>query len=234
MVAGEAADDAIARARCLPGLRVGLHVVVADGTPVLPAEQIPELVDADGRLSERLWRVGLRAFFDAGARRQLEAEIHAQFDAFRETGLGLDHVNAHHHMHLHPTVNEIVLRVGKDHGVRAVRLPHEPPLREAARVGTALFLAPWVRLLRRRLRRAGLRSNDFLFGLHDSGRMCTERVLEILSRLPDGVSEIFFHPGAGARPDPELEALTSPAVAAAVEASGADLIAYADLEAGGP
>ncbi len=211
MVAGEAAGDAIARARCLPGLRVGLHVVVADGTPVLPAEQIPELVDADGRLSERLWRVGLRAFFDAGARRQLEAGIRAQFAAFRETGLALDHVNAHHHMHLHPTVNEIVLRVG-----------------------TALFLAPWVRLLRRRLRRAGVRSNDFLFGLHDSGRMRTERVLEILSRLPDGVSEIFFHPGAEARPDPELEALTSPAVAAAVEASGADLIAYTDLEAGGP
>jgi hopanoid biosynthesis associated protein HpnK len=229
MVAGEAAGDAIARARWLPGLRVGLHVVVADGAPVLSAEQIPELVDVDGRLSERLWRVGLRVFFDVGARRQLEAEIRAQFDAFRETGLALDHVNAHHHMHLHPTVNEIVLRVGKDHGVDAVRLPDEPPLLEATRVGTALFLAPWVHLLRRRLRRAGVRSNDFLFGLHDSGRMRTERVLEILSRLPDGVSEIFFHPGAEARPDPELEALTSPAVAAAVEASGADLIAYADL-----
>ena len=132
-------------------------------------------------------------------------------------------------MHLHPTVNEIVLRVGKDHGVDAVRLPHEPPLPEAMRLGAALFLAPWVRLLRRRLRRAGVRSNDFLFGLHDSGRMRKERMLEILSGLPDGVSEIFCHTGAQAHPDPELEALTSPAVAAAVEASGADLIAYADL-----
>jgi hopanoid biosynthesis associated protein HpnK len=233
MVAGQAADDAIVRAERLPGLRVGLHVVVAYGAPVLPAEQIPKLVDADGRLSERLWRVGLRAFFDAGARRQLEAEIRAQFDAFRETGLALDHVNAHHHMHLHPTVNEIVLRVGKDHGVHAVRLPNEPPLPGAMRAGAALFLAPWVHLLRRRLRRAGVRSNDFLFGLHDSGRMRTERLLEIVSRLPDGVSEIFFHPGAGTPPDAELEALTSSAVAAAVEASGADLIAYADLEAQG-
>jgi hopanoid biosynthesis associated protein HpnK len=229
MVAGAAADDAIARARRLPDLRVGLHVVVADGAPVLPPEQIPELVDAGGRLSDRLWRVGLRLFFHAGARRQLEAEIRAQFDAFRETGLALDHVNAHHHMHLHPTVSEIVLRVGEDYGVDAVRLPHEPPLPEAARVGTALFLGPWVRLLRRRLRRAGVRSNDFLYGLHDSGRMGTERVLEIVSRLPEGASEVFFHPGASAGPDPELEALTSPAVAAAVQASVADLIAYADL-----
>ena len=98
-------------------------------------------------------------------------------------------------------------------------------------MGTALFLGPWVRLLRRRLRRAGVRSNDFLYGLHDSGRMGTERVLEIVSRLPEGASEVFFHPGAsaGAGPDPELEALTSPAVAAAVQASVADLIAYADL-----
>ena len=34
MVGGEAADDAVERARRLPGLGVGLHVVLADGRPV--------------------------------------------------------------------------------------------------------------------------------------------------------------------------------------------------------
>ena len=46
MVGAPAAEDAIARARALPGLRVGLHLVLADGASVLPPRAIPDLVDA--------------------------------------------------------------------------------------------------------------------------------------------------------------------------------------------
>ena len=35
MVSGAAAADAVARARALPRLRVGLHLVLVDGKPVL-------------------------------------------------------------------------------------------------------------------------------------------------------------------------------------------------------
>ena len=37
MVAAPAAADAVARARRMPALRVGLHVVLVEGRPVLPA-----------------------------------------------------------------------------------------------------------------------------------------------------------------------------------------------------
>ena len=49
MVAGAAAADAVARARALPNLRVGLHLVVIEGPAVLPPAEIPDLVDARGR-----------------------------------------------------------------------------------------------------------------------------------------------------------------------------------------
>ena len=92
MVGGSAAEDAVERARRLPGLRVGLHLVLVEGRPVLPPAQLPDLVDADGEFSRDLVAAGFRFFFRPGARRQLAAEIRAQFEAFRATGLGLDHV----------------------------------------------------------------------------------------------------------------------------------------------
>ncbi|HET8585835.1 MAG TPA: hopanoid biosynthesis-associated protein HpnK, partial [Casimicrobiaceae bacterium] len=104
MMSGDAVDDAIARARRLPTLRVGLHLVLVDGKPVLPPAAIPALVDRDGRFPRDLVRAGVNLFLRPDARRQLAAEIAAQFDAFAATGLALDHVNAHHHFHLHPSV----------------------------------------------------------------------------------------------------------------------------------
>ncbi|MGH7190361.1 MAG: ChbG/HpnK family deacetylase, partial [Acetobacteraceae bacterium] len=42
MVGGAAAEDAVARARQLPELRVGLHLVLVEGPAVLPREEIPD------------------------------------------------------------------------------------------------------------------------------------------------------------------------------------------------
>src|SRR5882757_2815693 len=89
MVGAAAAADAIARARRLPQLRVGLHLVLADGVATLPRAQIPDLVDAQGRFGNAMTRDGARFFFLPQVRRQLAAEIRAQFAAFAATGLAL-------------------------------------------------------------------------------------------------------------------------------------------------
>ncbi len=109
MVGADAVADAVERARRLPTLRVGLHVVLVEGRPVLPPSEVPDLVDGNGEFSTRLVRSGFRFFFLPRVRRQMEAEIRAQFRAFRETGLALDHADAHNHMHVHPTVLGLML-----------------------------------------------------------------------------------------------------------------------------
>ena len=43
MVTAPAAADAIERARRLPRLGVGLHLVLVDGKPALPPEELPDL-----------------------------------------------------------------------------------------------------------------------------------------------------------------------------------------------
>lgn len=221
MVAGEAAADAVARARAMPTLGVGLHLVLVDGRPMLPPEAVPGLVDHDGRFRDDMVRAGVHFFFRPAVRRQLEAEIAAQFAAFTATGLPLDHVNAHKHFHLHPTIAGTILRIGKRFGMRAARAPIEPRrmLRQVDGTDTAPRIETvWARLVRARLRRAGMLVPDQVFGLAWSGAMTADRVRGILERLPDGLTEIYTHPATGAYPGSapgydyrgELAALTDP------------------------
>ncbi len=227
MVAGPAAADAVDRARRLPDLRVGLHLVVVEGPAVLPPASIPLLVGPDGRFSSRQAALGVQYFFDPRRRRQLRAEIRAQYAAFAATGLTLDHANAHKHMHLHPTVGRILIQEGREHGLAALRIPAEPPatLRECGDSAGGL-LHRWAGVLRRQALRAGLRVNDHAFGIAWSGHMTAPRLLRLAQHLPAGLSEIYFHPAthqdaaiAAVMPDydhaGELATLLDPAVIAA-------------------
>src|SRR3978361_2062017 len=127
MVAGAAADDAVRRARTMPGLRVGLHLVVIEGPAMLPLADIPDLVDARGQFPSDQLALGVRYYFRPDVRRQLAAEIRAQFCAFAATGLVLDHANAHKHMHLHPTVGAMLIGIGQEFGLRRGRKRAGPP-----------------------------------------------------------------------------------------------------------
>ena len=124
-----------------------------------------------------------------------------------------------------------------------VSLASIPPTVAAARK-TASGRA-WVAWLRARLRRASVQTNDYVFGLYDSGAMDTDRTLALLRRLPRGVTEFYFHPATGRCPEldrdmpdyqhqAELQALLSPKVRAALAADGAERIGYRDLAAGTP
>jgi chitin disaccharide deacetylase len=245
MVAAPAAADAIRRARKLPRLRVGLHLVLADGSAMLTPDLIPGLADQAGRMNSRMFVNGVRYFAFSGVRRQLEAEIRAQFAAFARTGLALDHVNVHKHFHLHPTLLEMLLRIGRDYGVSAVRVPDEP-LWFAARSGNwfsganAALLAPWIALMKRRLRVAQVLHNDRIFGVAASGAMDEAKLLAILARLPPGVTEIYLHPATESgraiassmskyRHADELAALLSPRVRAAMGGGDFGHGGYADV-----
>ncbi|MGH8110941.1 MAG: hopanoid biosynthesis-associated protein HpnK [Rhodanobacteraceae bacterium] len=217
MVAAPATRDAVARARRLPGLAVGLHLVLTDGRALLPPAHIPDLVDANGMFRNAMVSDGFRFFFIPRIRRQLAAEIRAQFEAFRASGLPLDHVNAHKHFHLHPTILSLMLSTGAEFGVRAIRLPAEP--------GMHLWLRPWIALMRRRIDKAGIARNDHVFGIRHSGAMDESALLAILRDPPAGISEVYLHPATRnglvtsaphARHVAELAALLSPRVRTAI------------------
>ncbi len=243
MMSGDAVDDALARARRLPTLRVGLHLVLVDGKPLLSPAAIPALVDRDGRFPRDLARAGINLFFSRDARRQLAAEIAAQFDAFVATGLALDHVNAHHHFHLHPSVAALVLEAGASRGLRALRVPIEPHHVLARADPSSRRRADWraaacAHLLHRRARRHDLMMPAHVFGLAWSGAMTQSRIDGLLRHLPDGISEIYAHPatsdrfaGASGGHADELAALVAPEVAALVRERHVRTGGYSDFAA---
>jgi hopanoid biosynthesis associated protein HpnK len=199
MVAGPAAADAVARAQRLPDLRVGLHLVLVDGDPVLDPTRIPDLIDGGGRLRCDFARFGVQIMIDGSVRRQVQQEIAAQFEQFRATGLRLDHVNAHRHFQLHPTVAAITIATGRSYGMRALRVPVEPrsivaTIDPKSETRLGLITAPWAAWLRRRARGAGLVIADAVFGLAWSGQMNRKRLKALIGRLPEGLVEIYLHP----------------------------------------
>ena len=241
MVAAPAAADAIARARRLPSLRVGLHVVLTDGRPLLPAAAVSRLIDASGAFRGNLAVLGAAIAASSAVRRQVAAEISAQFARFCDSGLELDHVNAHKHFHLHPVVAALLITIGRRFGLRAVRLPLEPP-RVLKRVARSARWQPQLMLpallLRRRLKSAGLLAPDQCFGIEWSGRMTRPRLLALLASLPPGLTEIYLHPATaadfpGAAPGyryrEEFEALVAPDVVAACRGSSLTLGGFRDF-----
>ena len=233
VVTGAAAADAVRRARTMPGLGVGLHLALLDAPAALPAADIPDLVDpVTGTLRATPVATGAGIALVRRVRDQARAETRAQFELYRKTGLPLDHVDGHWHFHMHPTVVGILIRdLAGPFGIKAVRVPSEPagPSSRAAggdsfkRWRTAIANGPIWASLRARLKRAGIGSNDWFFGLNDTGAVVRERMLGFVGQLPEGVSEIGLHPASGPLEGPfappahyrvteELAALTDPDV----------------------
>jgi hypothetical protein len=139
----------------------------------------------------------------------------------------------------------MILQIGCGFGLRALRVPLEPlwfATRGAALAGatSTALLAPWVALMKRSLRARGIAYNDWVFGIAGSGSLDEDALLEVLARLPAGVSEIYLHPAtyseaaitlpmAKYRHTDELSALLSVRVRDALAASGAVCGGYSDV-----
>lgn len=236
MVNEPACAEAVALAREHPRLGVGLHLVLAGGRAALPRESIPGLVDETNLFTDCPVGAGLRYFFRSALRSQLRVEIRAQFDKFRATGLPLDHVNGHLHLHLHPTVLALLLEDAAALGIRRLRLTADPlglnlrlaSGRPAYRLSHALVFGWLAARARPALDQLGIRHTQAVFGLLQDGRVDESYLNALLPRLPAGDSELYSHPSL-AEPKAEWEALTSPRVRELVGQLGIQLIRYQDL-----
>lgn len=236
MVNEPACASAVQLARENPRLGVGLHLTLLCGRSALPPDQIPALTDLEGRFTDNPAGAGFRYFFQTGLRAQLRAEVHAQFQRFRATGLPLDHVNGHLHLHLHPTVFRILAEDASQLGIQRLRLTFDPfwlNLRLASgHLGYRLVHAVIFHLLSARarpeFRRRKFIHTDRVFGLLQNARVDERYLLNLLPRLPPGNSELYSHPSLDEFRN-EFEALVSPRVKRQAAELGIQLIRYQDL-----
>ena len=229
-------DEAVKLVRENPTLGVGLHLVLLQGHSALPPEKIPGLVNACGEFSNNPIGSGFRYFFNHRLQEQLRAEIHAQFEKFHATGLPLDHVNGHLHLHLHPTIFKILMEDADKLGVRRLRLTRDCLVRSRRMTNGRWFyrashaaIFEWLsRRTREPLRQRGIKHAQITFGLLQNGRVDEEYVLKLLPELPPGDSELYSHPSLGEFKH-EFDALVSPRVKELVKKLGIELIRYQDL-----
>lgn len=233
---GAAFEDAVAALRGAPELDVGVHLTLVGEAPLLPADRVRTLAP-QGRLPAHFPALFARLMLGRIREREIEDEMAAQVSRARDAGLRVSHLDSHQHVHLHPALLPVVVRIAHRFGIGAVRA--------SRRWGSWRSLRPALiglasRLATRRLGAAGLRTPDALVGLAETGRLDESRLQSVVASLPEGTSELVCHPGAGDGAiastydwgfgwDEEAAALTGAAVRETLRREGVRLIAYRDL-----
>jgi hopanoid biosynthesis associated protein HpnK len=236
MVNEPAAAEAVALARQNPGLGVGLHLSLACGRSALPPSAIPDLVNQQSQFTDNPVAAGFRYFFFPRCRAQLREEIAAQFDRFRATGLPLDHVNGHLHLHLHPAVFKILMDNAGPWGIRAMRFTRDPFFLNARlasgrwpyRISHAVIYRILSGRSRSALARQNIRHTSLVFGLLQNSLVDGDYVARLLPKLPAGDSELYSHPSLDQFKN-EFDALVNPSIRNLVRQLEIQLIRYQDL-----
>ncbi len=255
MATGSAVDDAVSIA-ATNGLGVGCHIVLLEGTPLLPPESIPSLAIRDGdgvpRFRRRLGEFIRAATLGHLPGEEIRREATAQIEKLQRAGIRLTHADTHKHAHVFPEVFRPLMKALSARGVPAMRNPFEPV--EIMKWAEVLFRpALWSRYLpvrtlrifaeefRRQAAWHGIATPDGTIGITLTGFLNSDLLLELLRRLPEGTWELCCHPAyedaqwhaLGPRPGSgqrELELFASADLRQAAQSMGIELISYAELE----
>lgn len=215
-----------------PDLSVGVHLaVVGEDPPLLAAREIPSLVDRRGRFASS-WRALLPRL--AAGRvdpDDLRRELSAQIDVIGGRGHPT-HLDTHQHVHLWPSVAEVVVDLAVERSIGAVRVP-----RPTSRRGRGRALGRLAAGLERRAHAAGLATTERFRGLDEAGAWTVPGLVRAIEELGAGTGsvELNAHPGPAVDPDrarfawgygwgEELAALDDPAVRAAIDRHGFELV----------
>lgn len=201
--------------------RLSIHLNLTEGRACLPAEAIPNLVDADGYFRHSFFSLLVAYYRGSPAKRrvisaQVESEIKAQIDKVcREIGntAGIN-VDGHQHIHTLPFVFHALLKIGKTLPIDYVRLPREKFFLLFNRSTMFNYLGPnlikhvLLNFLSSRcarfLRQHSIACNDYFIGVLFTGNMSLASIKKAIAAIKDDndnmTVEILLHPG-GSRED---------------------------------
>ncbi len=221
MVSFPYANEAMGIIRTRPDMDVGVHLVLGSdegnyGTrvrPLAPPQAVVSLLDSDG------------AFFDGipnparMKKKDVEAELTAQLDRAFALGVDVTHFDCHRGFYhsYDPNMLSVVFSLARKYRlpIRWVGKPADPM---PASKGIAV--------------------PDRFFAIDIPGPFEEKKakLLTIISTMPDGVSELLLHPGAGAPGDSDrlnrqthLDLLLDKDVQAAIMDNGIKLLGYRAL-----
>lgn len=251
MAHGAAFDEAAVLAKNTPGLSVGCHVVLIDGTPVLDGAQLPSLT-VSGRFRDGLKSFAARALAGRMDAAEITAEATAQIRRIQSAGIAVSHIDTHKHTHVFPQILKPLLRGAADCGVRAVRNPFGPrrPFRSSqllarpnlwTRYAEVRILRSFSDKFRDAVSHAGFATPNGTLGIEVTGTLDETLFRAIAETIPEGTWEFVCHPGyndadlraANTRlresRETELRVLTLPSAREMLTREGIELISYREL-----
>lgn len=207
MAAASATSEAASAALNQAGLEIGCHVVLVDGSPILPAEKIPSLIDPTSPRNSPRFRCSLPAFVADLLRGRIreadiEAEAVAQIRRLRQLDIVVTHVDTHKHTHVFPRVLRPLLRAAVLCNVASIRNPFEPDWSVSAAAPAGLARRLQVRALNTQrnyflaaTEHIGIFTPDGATGVLRTGSLDSAALRRILQAMPDGLWELVCHPG---------------------------------------
>lgn len=217
MVNTDYTQDAVDRLRQQGINRVGLHLNLTFGEPLIPAAEIPSLVDANGRFNRKIDKAA-----PAMRPAEVERELNAQVEKFLATGLGLTHLDGHHHAHAYPEIMEVTIKLARQLGA---------PVRQTGEA------------VRGQLAGAGIATTDYIsLAFYEQG-VNMDNLKEIILRHSQGTLEVMCHPAEphqliyeissyNAWREKELAILTSQEMAGFIRENGVELVSFDALRKG--
>lgn len=193
---GLATESALAMARAYPSLEVGIHLSIVEGLSLCGHRS--SVTDTKSYFPDKLclirdWKTFLLKFLLGKVRlKNVENELRAQLHAFRKTLGDIPFANSTQHLHLLPGIQKIVLRLLSEFKVPYLRLPGGYRFERNAR-----WPSGWmIHTLGLRMRkRAQTQSTDGLLGFRDSGCLKESQLMNLLTLLKPGLTELMTHPG---------------------------------------
>ena len=126
MINQKYAAEAVKLAKEMPELEMGLHVNLTNEYPAASAQEIPLLVDGQGKLKNGFVNLLLLSFFKPRQLRlQVEIEMRAQIAKYLTTGLPLQHLDSHRHVHMIPQIFKTMRKLQKEFEVPSIRVMNE-------------------------------------------------------------------------------------------------------------
>lgn len=243
MPAGWAFEDAIALAGSIKLEEAGAHLSLTETSPVANPRAIPTLVTGKGAFHKTHTQFFLKLFLNRIERKHIYTELKEQLDRLKETGIRINHISSHEHIHMMPYVLDIFIELAKEYGIPAIRYPRKERLVwpfTVKKICRRLLLSYLEKGMRKILDNSGLLCTDKFLGFLDSGKIRENVLSGMFASLQEGTTELVTHPGFlspevldrcifYSNCETELAALTSRRVKDIIADNGIRLIKYSEF-----
>lgn len=148
---------------------MGVHLNLTAGRPLSPTNEIPSLLDKQGRFNKTNIYPSKTLNLN-----EVERELERQINAFLDNKLELTHLDSHHHVHMNKGIKDVCIDLARKYDL-PLRLPHIGNIKSDAEYG---IVTPHSL------------SCDF----YNEGATM-EQFKKIIDGIARGITEIMTHPG---------------------------------------